>query len=153
MICNNMVKKYCCEDISLIENYKEAVNSNEIYDCHHRLEMDLKKTPKELQELNIYYNRPANELIFITHGDHSRLHQTNKKFRQSTRDLLSEAGKKLVGDKNSFYGKTHKNEVKQKIGKASSKPFKWLTPTGEIKIMNRSNANRWHPDWIKIGEA
>ena len=59
----------------------------------------------------------------------------------------------VKGDKNPFYGKTHKNEAKQKIGKASTKLFKWLTPTGEIKIMNRSNAGRWHLDWIKIGEV
>lgn len=153
MISNNTVKKYCCEDISLIENYKEAVNSNEIYDCHHRLEIDLKKTPKELQELNLYYNRPANELVFITHADHTRLHQTNKIFSQSTKDLLSDAGKKRVGDKNSFYGKRHTEDSKQKMSKVRSIKYKWLTPTGEIIIMDKSNARRYHPDWIKIGEA
>ena len=152
MINEKQAKKYCCEDISLIENYKEAVNSNEIYDCHHRLEIDLKKTPKELQELNLYYNRPANELVFITHADHTRLHQTNKIFSQSTKDLLSDAGKKRVGDKNSFYGKRHTEDSKQKMRKPHRKS-KWMTPSGEIKEMTKANVTKWHPDWIKIGEV
>lgn len=37
------VYKYCKDDPSLIENYDEAINSTEIYDCHHRLETDEKK--------------------------------------------------------------------------------------------------------------
>ena len=152
MINEKQAKKYCCEDISLIENYKEAVNSNEIYDCHHRLEIDLKKTPKELQELNLYYNRPANELVFITRADHTRLHQTNKIFSQSTKDLLSDAGKKRVGDKNSFYGKRHTEDSKQKMRKPHRKS-KWMTPSGEIKEMTKANVTKWHPDWIKIGEV
>ena len=152
MINEKQAKKYCCEDISLIENYKEAVNSNEIYDCHHRLEIDLKKTPKELQELNLYYNRPATELVFITHADHTRLHQTNKIFSQSTKDLLSDAGKKRVGDKNSFYGKRHTEDSKQKMRKPHRKS-KWMTPSGEIKEMTKANVTKWHPDWIKIGEV
>lgn len=32
-------KCYCCEDLSLIENYNEAVNSPEEYVIHHRLEI------------------------------------------------------------------------------------------------------------------
>ena len=33
------VKKYCCEDISLIENYIEAVSDDsQVWHCHHRLE-------------------------------------------------------------------------------------------------------------------
>lgn len=35
----NLIFKYCDGDISLIENYKEAVNSKEKWDCHHRLEI------------------------------------------------------------------------------------------------------------------
>ena len=33
MICKVHVKDFCCEDISLIENYDKAINSNEIWDC------------------------------------------------------------------------------------------------------------------------
>ena len=125
MIKEKNVKRYCCEDFGLIENYNEAVNdTTQIWDCHHRKEIELKKNRQELIDIGLYYNRPASELIFLTHNEHTALHM-----------------------------KGHKNEARQKIGKAASKLFKWLTPTGEIKIMNRSNAGKHHPDWIKIGEA
>ena len=175
MICERTIKDYCCEDPHLIENYNDAINDKtQTWDCHHRLEIDLDKTGKELEELGLYYNRPANELIFLTHNEHIKLHTTGKnnpmygcclsvEHKQRISVSLKETLKNpnirkhrseiVKGDKNPFYRKTHKNEAKQKIGKVSSKPFKWLTPTGEIKIMNRSNAGRWHPDWIKIGEA
>ena len=47
-------------------------------------------------------------------------------------------------------------EHKQKLrdsNKHSHKKAKWLTSNREIVIMDISNANRWHPDWIKIGEV
>lgn len=76
MICYENIKEYCCEDISLIENYDIAVNSPDKYDCHHRLEIQNGKeiSVKELKELGLYYNRPANELIFITHNEHTAMH-------------------------------------------------------------------------------
>lgn len=46
-------------------------------------------------------------------------------------------------------GKHHTEEAKEKLKKPKPK-FKWLTPTGEIKIMDMTNVHRWHPDWIKI---
>lgn len=37
-------KKYCCEDISLIENYEKAVNDKtQTWCCHHKLEIELLK--------------------------------------------------------------------------------------------------------------
>lgn len=67
---------YCCEDISLIENYEIAVNSPEKYDCHHKLEIQGNNilSVKELKEQNLYYKRPAKELIFLTHKEHCRIH-------------------------------------------------------------------------------
>src|SRR5574344_430980 len=73
-------QKYCCEDLSQIENYSSAKADNFVnWDIHHRLETnsDVNLSRKELKALDMYYNRPASELIFITHGDHISLH--NKK--------------------------------------------------------------------------
>lgn len=76
MICYETITQYCCEDISLIENYQEAVNSKEKYDCHHRLEIQGDKviSVQELKGKNLYYNRPANELIFLRHTVHVAMH-------------------------------------------------------------------------------
>lgn len=71
------LKQYCCEDFSNIEGYKEALeNPNIEYHCHHRLEIQEDKvlSVKELKELNLYYNRPASELIILTKQDHLKLH-------------------------------------------------------------------------------
>lgn len=60
--------KFCCDDISLIENYKLAINDDtQTWHCHHRKETDLRLTRDELVEQGKYFNVPANELIFLTH--------------------------------------------------------------------------------------
>lgn len=82
MINEYNVKKYCCEDISNIENYEEAVNSSEMWDCHHKFELKCplyKPSRQDLIDWNLYYNRPADELIFLTKAEHARLHNKGKK--------------------------------------------------------------------------
>lgn len=125
MFSKGQVKRYCCEDISKIENYETAVNSSERWDCHHRLEthnsdgerrsVDL--TYEELIALGMYYHRSASELIFLKHGEHVRLHCKDKegwsrgKKRQphseETKRWLSEVFKgkhwKLVDGKRVWY--------------------------------------------------
>ena len=81
MICLQTVKKFCCEDLSLIENYDKAISdTTQTWDCHHRLEIQEDKiTPrKELISQGLYYNRPADELIFLTPEEHISLHASNR---------------------------------------------------------------------------
>ena len=80
---------YCIpEQIEQIENYELAKKDNfQGWNIHHRLEThnsdgqrrlaDLSKA--ELIALDMYYNRPANELVFLTNSEHTILH--NKKVR------------------------------------------------------------------------
>lgn len=56
------------------------------------------------------------------------------------------------GKDNQMYSKHHSEETKQKLRKPKLK-YKWLTPTGEIRIMDMGNARKYHLDWIKIGES
>lgn len=87
------IKLICCEDISLIDNYNEAINDKEkMWDCHHRLEIELNKTRSELIKLNLYYNRPATELIFLTRSEHKLLHKDllGKKFSEATKQKMRE---------------------------------------------------------------
>lgn len=80
MISKEYVKRYCNEDVSLIENYDKAILDNtQIWICHHRYEIQngTSISIKELKEKNLYWNRPAKELIFLTRSEHARLHGVN----------------------------------------------------------------------------
>ena len=72
--------------------------------------------------------------------------------------------KALKGRVSTFKWKHHTNEAKEKMRKArlgksptnkgiQQPKIKWITPTGEIKIMDENNVKRWHPDWKEIGEV
>lgn len=76
MINEYIAKKYCNEDISLIENYHEALNDkDETWDIHHKLETDLGLSQQELIDTDRYYNVKAKYLIFLTHSEHISLHK------------------------------------------------------------------------------
>ena len=93
MISRN-VKKYCCEDPSLIENYELALKdkANE-WDCHHKLEIhsDYRNTPDDLIMMGLYYNRPACELIFLRKGNHTSSHNKGVKKSETHKKNLSKA--------------------------------------------------------------
>ena len=115
-----------CKDYENIENYEAAKKDNfKGWECHHRLEthnsdgerrlVDI--TKKELQALGMYWNRPAEELIFLTTIEHNaydkgkhRSEEVKKKMSEArkgkpkseeTRKRMSEAKK---GEKNPMYG-------------------------------------------------
>ena len=86
MINEKYAKQYCSEDISLIENYHEAISDEErMWDIHHRKECDENGrtlfTKKQLIEMKLYFTRPASELIFVTRSMHWKLHR--EKMRNS----------------------------------------------------------------------
>ena len=93
MISETTVKKFCCEDLSLIENYALAIaDPTQTWDCHHRGEILPcgRYEVKDLKKFGLYYKRPASELIFLPHDEHISLH------RQGV--PLSEAHKKAIGE-------------------------------------------------------
>lgn len=80
MINEKKAKLYCSEDIALIENYHTAIADKEkMWDIHHRKECDEEGrtlfTQKQLIEMNLYYKRPAEELMFVTRSMHWKLHR------------------------------------------------------------------------------
>lgn len=66
-------KKYCCEPLEKIEGFKDALESEEKYVIHHRLE-DSGISRRELIKLGLYYKRPAEELVWMTDSEHKRHH-------------------------------------------------------------------------------
>lgn len=102
----------CCEDISLIENYEKAMSdTSQKWVCHHRLETELNKSRQELKDLNLYYNRPASELIFMPYGEHSRIHNTGNKYHVGRK--MSDETKKKISESNK--GRKLTDEQKYKI--------------------------------------
>ena len=131
MISINQAKKFC-KNYMQIENYEKAVKDPNIkWDCHHRFELKCplyKPLVSELIANNLYYDRPAEELIFLTPSEHHKLHATynnrfkGKKHSEETKKLMS-----LHGG-NAFRGKHHTEEAKQKnrlahLGKKHDKAF------------------------------
>jgi len=111
MINLRCVKSYCCEDISLIENYDKAINdTTQKWDCHHRLEIDMNLSYKELKESGLYLNRPASELIFLTHSEHQRIHKTCQNPMTGKTGILCPN-----------YGRSPSEETKQKTSESMKK--------------------------------
>ncbi len=105
------IRQYCCEDISLIENYEKAVNdSTQMWVCHHRNEITMNARRSTLKKRGMYYNRPASELIFLTNSEHSTLHGTegnNPRYR----DVDEAHIRKLYGNR-----KLKAKQVAAKLG-------------------------------------
>lgn len=104
MINENSAKCYCSEDISLIENYHEAIaDQTKIWDIHHRRECDSEGrtlfTKKQLIDMGLYFKRPASELMFVTRSMHCKLH----------REMCGKRGKK----NGAINGKKHSKPILQ----------------------------------------
>lgn len=83
-----------------------------------------------------------------------------KHFSKESRKKMSESKKaSYIKENHPNFGKHLSEETKRKIseshkgkepwlkGKQTPK-YKWLTPSGEIKIMCISRVHRWHQDWV-----
>ena len=108
------MNKRFCKEPEKIENYEKAKADNfKGWNCHHRKGVDIPR--EELKALGMYYNRPADELIFLKIGEHISLHQSSveskkknseshkgqtpwnkgKKLSEETREKLREVKKGL----------------------------------------------------------
>ena len=94
--------KYYCKDYENIENYHKAkADDFKNWEVHHRLETHTSDgerrlvdiTADELKALDMYYNRPADELIFLTKSEHNTLHHKGKLISEEHKKKVSEAQK------------------------------------------------------------
>lgn len=68
-----------CKTPWLIENYELAISDDTtFYVCHHRKETDEGLTSEYLKFIGKYFDRPADELIFLPIEIHRRIHADNK---------------------------------------------------------------------------
>ena len=115
MINPVVIKRYCYEDISCIVGYTKALNSPDIWVCHHLLE-NKGYTRKELISKHLYYGRPASELVLLPRTAHRRLHLTLLR----PPSLKSESWKQKLREFHT--GKPLSEEHKRKIGLGCKNP-------------------------------
>lgn len=144
MICLKTVKRIC-KDYTHIENYDKAIlDSENCWLCHHKLEthnsdgerrlVDI--TAEELIALDMYWHRPANELMFLTRKDHAKLHsEHNSKFTtlgyKEAKVKISEASS---GKKRGPLTEEHKRKLSEaKKGKPSNNKGKHWKLSEETK--------------------
>ena len=165
--------KYYCKDYQNIENYEKALADNfKNWEVHHRLETHTSDgerrlvdiTADELKALDMYYNRPADELIFLTIYEHSSLHKPSKETKKKmsdakkgkprsaeTRKKLSEAHK---GKPSPNKGKHFSEETKNKLSEAHKGKNIWIKCThwfnnGKINIRAKECPDGFVPGRIK----
>jgi hypothetical protein len=144
------LEKYCT-DYKKIENYEEAVKSPLRYDLHHRLEIDEMQTRSDLIFLHLYFHRPPEELVFLEHGEHMRLHKAN--LSEETRQIISEAlkGKHCSQDtrqkiSEALKGKHCSQDTRRKISENNSRYWKGQHRSAETrqKIAEGMKGKHWH---------
>ena len=145
---------FCCEDYSNIENYGNAITSLEQYCIHHRLETHTSDgirrqvclTPDELKALDMYYNRPASELIFLSSSEHTILHNTFvrcKKHSEETKEKMSKSHKG-ISHTDTWKKRLSESLKAMYINGGSCKPRKYFQciETGEVHYKN---------EWCRLG--
>lgn len=89
----NYLNRVVFGNITDVDGYEEAVNSEKLYELHHKLEtptfyglnpesFGLSKfynTPEDLKDKNLYFQRPPEELIFLEQNQHRNLHKIARK--------------------------------------------------------------------------
>ena len=147
MISVQTVYAYCIEDVSKIENYNEAINSSEKWICHHKKETELNKSAKDLIKMGLYYHRPANELIFLTKSEHSRLHNKGVNHKGENNPMYGKHNVSWNKGRTNVYSEETKRKMSESHkGKASWNKGKHLSEEAKCKI---SEANKGKEAWNK----
>lgn len=116
---------YCKDDITKIENYELAKADNfKGWEIHHRLELTLDGehacSANDLERMNMYYNRPYFELIFLTRSAHRQLHNNTSYYKNT----MSKA------KKGHFVSDATRIKMRAKA-KGRYKDFTWKTINGK----------------------
>ena len=177
----HVYKIYCSEPIDKIEHYEKALAENFKGWCiHHRLEIQPDGTRMSRQELkgkDLYFNRPASELVFMRCEEHTSLHMrgkptwnkgkhhsadTRRKMSESLRGKHPSAETRLKmseskkGEKNPLFGKHHSAETRQKMSESLSgenNPFfgKHLSAETRKKISESRKGKKLGVHWWNDG--
>lgn len=160
-----------CSEVEQIENYEKAKLDNfKGWHCHHRLETHNSDgqerlvfiTSKELKALGMYYNRPPEELIFMTSSEHLKLHTSGTHNAFSGKHLTDEHKRKAVATRMKNGSYKHSEEYKRKMSerlKGEKHPLYGKHRSEETKRkLSEANKGKKRPSFSdehkrKIGEA
>lgn len=139
MISEQHAREYCSEDISLIQNYSEAIaDTTQTWVCHHRAEILPcgRYSRAQLKGQGLLKHVPASQLIFLTRKEHRRLHMQGNTY-QLGKHLSAKAKAKISkafkGKPSRHKGKLHSEEAKAKIAAAVKRRWqKWREEHGCI---------------------
>lgn len=131
-----------CKDYENIENYEKAKKDEfKNWVCHHIKGENISR--RKLKALGLYYNRPAEELIFLTESEHNSLHSKGKMYSEEAKKKMSEAHK----------GKKHSEETKKKLSemnKGKNNPNYGKHPSEEMKNKQKEVMSGRH--WYNNGK-
>jgi len=148
------LKRICKDDLSLIENYYKAINDNtQTWELHHRFESDKNLSGKELIARNMYYHRPASELIFLTPFEHRSLHKKDKPKSEEARKKQSESmkGKTPWNKGVSPSEESRKKMSIRSLGNKSTTGYKWIYNDKERKMVKSDELEYYLNKGYKLG--
>lgn len=135
--CDEYQRLRVCKEYWKVENYELAKADNfKGWIMHHKLEIgtDYRNSAADLKLMNLYFDRPPEELIFLRLAEHVSLHKKGIKLSEEHRHKCA----------NGMKGKKHSEETKLKISESGKGKHKcWLgkkfTDEHKLKI---SEANK-----------
>ena len=142
---SELVKRYCCDDISNIENYNVALTDSEIWEVHHRRETHDENGNVRTQQIskielikqNLYYSRPSSELIFMSRKNHRLLHMNNNEFAKG----------KIIGNQNAK-GNVLSEKTRKQMGE--SRKGNINNGVAYIRCIETNEIHRTR-EWIELG--
>ena len=174
MINEKCAKSFCCEDISLIENYELAINdTTQTWICHHILGEQFDR--QYLINNNLYENRPACEFKFVTLSEHNHIHNKSFMMREAKKGIpmsdatkkaiseahkgvpLSEAHKKALSE--AHKGKRHSDATKKAMSESrkgkrhSEMTKKAIGKTNSKKVLQFTKSGEFIREWQSAKEA
>lgn len=131
LVTDNLIKRDDCY------NMKTGGGQHIIYSEESKAKMRIPKSEECKRKLSIIFKgstRPEEVKLKIS--------QNHGHWNKGRTNVYSEETKRKMS-------KSHKGKIMTTRGKPKQK-FKWITPTGEIKEMNKSNVIQYHPDWVMV---
>ena len=151
---------FCSEPLEKIEHYEEALAEGFKGWCmHHRLEIQpdgTRMSRKDLKDKGLYYDRPAEELVFMRNGEHMTLHMTGMKRSTDTCKKMSASlkGKHRSAETRqkiaeTLKGRTFSEEHRQKIAAANRGKHNWTKDSlwWNDGISNKRSKECPGPEW------